>query len=103
MTCKFCSLQWADEASLDTIQLLALDCDVRYCHYLLSFRDDEDEPTRRVTSIIDKIELHGVPVTKIKLGKSLAIAWWLLVADCDRARAHVVFSLLCCPLQVPFL
>lgn len=62
-------LQWADETSLDSIQMLISDPDTRFCHYLISFRDDEEKPTERVTAIIDGIQSHGVYVTRIELGE----------------------------------
>lgn len=49
--------------------MLATDPDIRYCHYLASFRDDEEESTTRVLKMVDDVELQGVQVNHISLGK----------------------------------
>ncbi len=75
----FDDLQWADETSLNSLRLMVMDPDTSYVHYIASYRDDQVEPKRRVTAIIDDIDAQGVNVTRIKLGTMQSTLIFVLV------------------------
>jgi predicted ATPase len=65
----FDDLQWADETSLDVLQMIATDPDVRYCLCVGCYRDDDCALTEKVTDVLDCIK-HHVSVMAINLGKA---------------------------------
>lgn len=65
----FDDLQWADETSLDVLQTIATDPDIRYCLCVGCYRDDDHALTWKVTALLDRIKNH-VGVVAIRLGKS---------------------------------
>lgn len=64
--------------------------DTRYCHWLMCYRDDEDESKRRVTAIIDGIETQ-VNVTRIKLGEMVHMKTIIHVTACKQ-KPHLDYE-----------
>mmetsp|Transcript_1921 Transcript_1921/g.4149 ORF Transcript_1921/g.4149 Transcript_1921/m.4149 type:complete len:1254 (-) Transcript_1921:1038-4799(-) len=59
-------LHWCDEATLDMIQAVVIDPDIRYCLFLGSYRVNAEE--LGVTKMLDSIQSHhGVRLVRLKL------------------------------------
>ena len=61
-------LQWADETSLDVLQMIATDPDITYCLCVGCYRDDDKLLTQKVTRMLSRIKSH-VTVMSINLGE----------------------------------
>ena len=60
-------LQWAG-ASLQLVQQILAEREMRYCYFIVSYRDDDALLTPRVTETLDAIRVQGVGVQTIGLG-----------------------------------
>jgi len=60
-------LQWADQTSLDLVQHIVADQDIRYCFCIICYRDD-DKFTPLVTNMLNGVNGQGISVQTITLG-----------------------------------
>lgn len=61
-------LQWADEVSLDVIQMLITDPDIRYCLFVMAHRDDQSNSAKRLKKLLYGMQDQGVSLMSIKIG-----------------------------------
>ncbi len=60
-------LQWADEASLDLIELLASDTDTKYLLFVGTFRDNEVDHAHPLTLTINRLQKSNTPLSTFYL------------------------------------
>jgi len=65
----FDDLQWADETSLNVLQMIATDPDITYCLCIGCYRDNDPTLTQKVTNMVNGIKNLHVSVMAINLGK----------------------------------
>jgi histidine kinase len=61
-------MQWADLASLDVLESLLTDPDVRYLMIILAWRDGEVGPTHAVTEMLRTLATRGLQTRNVTLG-----------------------------------
>ena len=60
-------LQWADNASLDLVQLLCTGPECPFFFCIAAYRDNEVDAAHPLLAVLDEIEQSGSPVTRIAL------------------------------------
>ncbi|MBD2502248.1 ATP-binding sensor histidine kinase [Anabaena azotica] len=55
-------LQWADQASLKLIKLLAVDSDIQYLFFIGAYRDNEVDSSHHLILVLQEIEKNNVPI-----------------------------------------
>lgn len=91
-------LQWADSASLKSIELLMTDVDSQYLLLIGAYRDNEVFPTHPTIQTIEKIQQAGATVNNIVLSPLQLIHVKELIADTlnesDRSKllAELLFN-----------
>jgi predicted ATPase/signal transduction histidine kinase len=60
-------LQWTDSATLNLMQLLVTDVDIRYLLFIGAYRDNEVNPTHPLIQTLEEIEIAGTVVNNIVL------------------------------------
>ena len=80
-------MQWADLASLDLLEALVTDPDVRHLIVVLAWRDGEVGPTHAVTELLRSLSTRGIHPHRIALGPLAVEHVADLVADTTGAPA----------------
>ncbi|MCC6557541.1 MAG: AAA family ATPase [Polyangiaceae bacterium] len=91
------NLQWADVASMELLQHVLTQPDVRNLHVIGIYRDEEVDASHPVTAALDEIRRAGVPITSVEIGPLSQEQVVELVLDmfrCERAQAEHLAALL---------
>jgi PAS domain S-box-containing protein len=89
-------LQWLDSATLDLIQDLLVQSDLRHLMLIGAYRDNEVEALHPLARTLEAIKRAGVPVLEIVLAPLTALNLSCLIADslhCEREQAAALATL----------
>ncbi|HIK16841.1 MAG TPA: AAA family ATPase [Leptolyngbyaceae cyanobacterium M33_DOE_097] len=81
-------MQWADRATLNLIQAIAIGSNLQFLCFLLAFRDNEVDLAHPLSLLLEKLRLQRIPITKI----------WLAPLDLACVN-QLIAETLRCPLE----